>query len=147
MGLSIGAPPDPFNSAGQGWGLTALSPTALRDTGFAAFIALLRANMAHAGGVRIDHIMSLMRLWVIPEGAAPTEGVYLRYPMEDLMRLIALESHRHRAIVIGEDLGTVPHGFRNLLAHRGIDGMQVMWFEREWGRSRRLRNGAGTRLP
>ena len=133
MGLTIGAPPDPFNFAGQGWGLTALSPTGLRKSGFAAFIAMLRANMAHSGGVRIDHVMSLMRLWVIPEGAAPTEGVYLRYPMEDLMRLIALESHRHRAIVIGEDLGTVPHGFRNLLAHRGIDGMQVMWFEREWG--------------
>lgn len=133
MGLTIGAPPDPFNYAGQGWGLTALSPNGLRDGGFTAFIALLRANMAHAGGVRIDHVMSLMRLWVIPEGAAPTEGVYLRYPMEDLIRLIALESHRHRAIVIGEDLGTVPHGFRNLLAHRGIDGMEVMWFEREWG--------------
>jgi 4-alpha-glucanotransferase len=133
MGLTIGAPPDPFNYLGQGWGLTAHSPSTLRDTGFAAFIALLRANMAHAGGLRIDHIMSLMRLWVIPEGAKPTEGVYLRYPMDDLMRLVALESHRHRAIVIGEDLGTVPHGFRDLLAHRGLDGMQVMWFEREWG--------------
>ena len=133
VGLTIGAPPDPFNYLGQGWGLTALSPNGLRDGGYAAFIALLRANMAHAGGIRIDHIMSLMRLWVIPEGAAPTEGVYLRYPMDDLMRLIALESHRHRAIVIGEDLGTVPYGFRNLLAHRGLDGMQVMWFEREWG--------------
>jgi 4-alpha-glucanotransferase len=133
MGLTIGAPPDPFNYAGQGWGLTAFSPTGLRDGGFASFIAMLRANMAHAGGIRIDHVMSLMRLWVIPEGAAPTEGVYLRYPMDDLMRLIALESHRHRTIVIGEDLGTVPHGFRNLLAHRGMDGMQVMWFEREWG--------------
>jgi 4-alpha-glucanotransferase len=133
MGLTIGAPPDPFNFSGQGWGLTALSPTRMRDTGYAAFIAMLRANMAHAGGIRIDHIMSLMRLWVIPEGAAPTEGVYLRYPMDDLMRLIALESHRHRTIVIGEDLGTVPPGFRNLLAHRAIDGMQVLWFEREWG--------------
>ena len=133
MGLSIGAPPDPFNYLGQGWGLTALSPSALREGGFAFFIALLRANMARAGGVRIDHIMSLMRLWVIPDGAKPAEGVYLRYPMDDLMRLIALESHRYRAIVIGEDLGTVPNGFRNLLAHRGLDGMQVMWFEREWG--------------
>ena len=95
IGLGIGAPPDPFNSAGQSWGLTAFSPTVLRDSGFAAFIAMLRANLAHAGGVRIDHVMSLMRLWVIPEGAAPTEGVYLRYPMDDLMRLTALESHRH----------------------------------------------------
>ena len=131
LGLGIGAPPDLINTVGQGWGLTMLSPTALRNLGFEAFIALLRANMAHAGGVRIDHAMSLMRLWVIPEGAAPTEGAYLRYPMEDLLRLIALESHLHRAIVIGEDLGTVPHGFRDRLSRRNIAGMQVLWFERE----------------
>jgi len=130
MGLSIGAPPDYFNRAGQGWGLTALSPTALRRNGFAGFLAMLRAGMSHAGGVRIDHAMGLMRLWVIPEGEKPTEGVYLRYPLEDLLRLTVLESHRHRAIVIGEDLGTVPHGYRDRLAHRGIAGMQVLWFER-----------------
>jgi len=133
MGLTVGAPPDLFNSRGQGWGLTALSPRSLRSNGFAAFTAMLRANMAHAGGVRIDHAMSLMRLWVIPEGAEPTEGAYLRYPMADLLRLVSLESHRHRAIVIGEDLGTVPEGFRRHLALRGIAGMQVLWFEREYG--------------
>jgi 4-alpha-glucanotransferase len=133
MGLGIGAPPDPFNSAGQGWGLTALSPTALRNKGCGTFIAMLRANMAHTGGVRIDHVMSLMRLWVIPDGAPPTQGVYLRYPMEDLLRLVALESHRNRAIVIGEDLGTVPFGFRDVLAYRRIAGMQVLWFARDWG--------------
>ena len=132
LGLGIGAPPDLINTIGQGWGLTTLSPTALRHSGFEAFIALLRANMAHAGGVRIDHAMSLMRLWVIPEGASPTEGAYLRYPMEDLLRLIALESHLNRAIVIGEDLGTVPHGFRDELSRRNIAGMQVLWFERAW---------------
>jgi 4-alpha-glucanotransferase len=77
--------------------------------------------------------MSLMRLWVIPDGAPPTEGVYLRYPMEDLLRLVALESHRNRAIVIGEDLGTVPFGFRDVLAYRRIAGMQVLWFARDWG--------------
>jgi 4-alpha-glucanotransferase len=133
MGLGVGAPPDLINTVGQGWGLTALSPTGLRNDGFAAFIALLRANMAHAGGVRIDHAMSLMRLWVIPDGASPTEGAYLRYPMQDLLRLVALESHQHRAIVIGEDLGTVPHGFREELERRGLAGMQVLWFENERG--------------
>jgi 4-alpha-glucanotransferase len=133
MGLGVGAPPDLINTIGQGWGLTALSPTGLRNDGFAAYIALLRANMVHAGGVRIDHAMSLMRLWVIPEGASPTEGAYLRYPMQDLLRLITLESHRHRAIVIGEDLGTVPQGFREEMERRALAGMQVLLFENEYG--------------
>ena len=133
LGLSIGAPPDYFNAEGQGWGVTALSPRALRDKGFDLFIAMLRANMVHAGGVRIDHVMSLMRLWVLPDGAKPLEGAYLRYPVEDLFRLTTLESHLNRAIVIGEDLGTVPYGFRDVLSYRGLAGMQVLWFEREGG--------------
>jgi 4-alpha-glucanotransferase len=132
-GLSIGAPPDYFNPEGQGWGLTALSPHALRAKGFDLFTGMLRANMAHAGGVRIDHVMGLMRLWVIPDGARPLEGAYLRYPVEDLFRLTSLESHLNRSIVIGEDLGTLPHGFRDVLSYRGLAGMQVLWFEREWG--------------
>jgi 4-alpha-glucanotransferase len=120
-----------FNAAGQNWGITALSPLNLRKNGFAPFVALLRANMAYAGGIRIDHAMGLMRLWVIPEGASPTDGVYLRYPLDDMLRLLSLESHRARAIVIGEDLGTVPHGFSQTLADRGILGMQVLWFEHD----------------
>lgn len=132
-GLHVGAPPDIFNSRGQDWGLTTLSPRALRRTGFASFIATLRANMRHAGGVRLDHAMSLRRLWVIPAGAAPSEGIYLRYPESDLLRLAALESHRSRAIVIGEDLGTVPDGFRAAISRAGILGMQVLWFERDGG--------------
>lgn len=131
IGLSIGAPPDLLNSVGQAWGLSAFSPRALRESGFVAFIAMLRATMAHAGGVRIDHIMGLLRLWMVPDGALPSEGAYLAYPFDDMERLVALESHRHRAIVIGEDLGTVPEGFRARLARRGILGMQVLWFERE----------------
>lgn len=130
-GLRIGAPPDLFNAAGQNWGITALSPVSLRKNGFASFIALIRSNMKYAGGVRIDHAMGLMRLWVIPEGASATDGVYLRYPLEDLLRLICLESCHARAVVIGEDLGTVPGGFSETLAHRGICGMQVLWFEQE----------------
>ena len=130
-GLQIGAPPDLFNVNGQNWGLTTFSPRALANSGFAPFIATLRACMRHAGGVRIDHAMGFMRLWVVPQGAAASEGAYLAYPLDDLMRLTSLESHRHRAIVIGEDLGTVPAGFRDRLAAAGIYGMEVLWFERK----------------
>jgi 4-alpha-glucanotransferase len=130
-GLSIGAPPDIFNAKGQDWGLTTFSPRALTGRGFEPFLATLRAAMRHAGGVRIDHAMGLTRLWVVPEGASPSEGAYLTYPLDDLLRLIRLESFRHRAIVIGEDLGTVPEGFREKLAEAGIAGMDVLWFARE----------------
>lgn len=128
--LQIGAPPDLFNRNGQNWGLTSFSPQAQRNTGFAPFIATLRACMRHVGGLRIDHAMGFMRLWVIPAGAASGEGAYLAYPLDDLFRLTALESHRHSAIVIGEDLGTVPPGFRGRLRRAGIYGMSVLWFER-----------------
>ena len=87
--------------------------------------------MRHAGGVRIDHAMGLMRLWVVPRGAEASEGAYLAYPLDDLLRLTALESHRNRAVVIGEDLGTVPTGFRERLSAVGIYGMNVLWFERK----------------
>ena len=129
-GLSIGAPPDAFNAQGQNWGLAGFSPRALARTGFSPFLATLRAAMRHAGGVRIDHIMGLQRLWLVPDGAPSSEGAYLTYPLADLLRLLALESHRHRAVVIGEDLGTVPQGFRRRLRKAGVAGMDVMWFER-----------------
>ena len=130
-GLHVGAPPDVFNTHGQDWGLTTFSPHALPDSGYRSFVAMLRANMRHAGGVRLDHAMGLRRLWVIPAGAAPSEGVYLRYPQRDLFRLLALESVLRRTVVIGEDLGTVPDGFRDDLAAAGVAGMQVLWFERD----------------
>lgn len=129
-GLHVGAPPDAFSTRGQDWGLTALSPHALCTTSFMPFIATLRAAMRHSGGIRIDHAMGLSRLWAVPTGASPAGGVYLRYPKTEMLRLIALESHRHRALVIGEDLGTVPEGFRADLARAGVLGMQVLWFER-----------------
>ncbi|WP_153102250.1 4-alpha-glucanotransferase [Paraburkholderia hayleyella] len=129
-GISIGAPPDPMNQLGQSWGLTTFSPRAMCRQGFAGFIDLLRASFAHAGGVRIDHILGLRRLWLIPEGASAKEGAYLRYPLDDMLRLIALESWRHRAIVIGEDLGTVPAGFRERLSALGIAGIRTLWLER-----------------
>jgi 4-alpha-glucanotransferase len=133
VGLEIGAPPDLYNAKGQSWGLTTFSPRALVDGGFAPFIATLRAALRHAGGLRIDHAMGLLRLWVVPRGADARDGAYLHYPLDDLLRLIALESWRHRAIVIGEDLGTVPDGFRDTLTAAGIYGMRVLWFERDHG--------------
>lgn len=129
--LTVGAPPDILNRAGQGWGISAFSPEGLRQHGFRAFIEMLRANLRHAGGMRIDHVMGLKRLWVMPEGAEPSEGAYLQYPFQDLLRLLALESYRHEAIVLGEDLGTVPEGFRDELAARGILGMRVLLFEQD----------------
>jgi 4-alpha-glucanotransferase len=131
LGLSVGAPPDLFNTRGQDWGLTAFSPQALLGTGFESFIATLRAAMRAAGGVRIDHAMGLTRLWLVPRGASPADGAYLSYPLDDLLRLIALESHRHRAIAIGEDLGTVQPDFRRRMTGAGIAGMDVLWFQRD----------------
>ena len=132
LGLSIGAPPDLLNALGQSWGLAAFSPRALKSTGFRAWIDMLRAAFAHAGGVRIDHVLGLTRMWLVPEGADAIEGAYLRYPFDDLLRLVALESWRHRAIVIGEDLGTVPEGLPERLAAAGLLGIKVLWFERQW---------------
>jgi 4-alpha-glucanotransferase len=129
-GVSVGAPPDLFNQAGQSWGLTTFSPRAMRMQGFSAFIDMLRCSFAQAGGIRIDHILGLRRLWLVPEGESAKDGAYLRYPIDDLLRLIALESWRHRAIVVGEDLGTVPPGFSERLQEHGLLGIRVLWFER-----------------
>jgi 4-alpha-glucanotransferase len=133
VGLSVGAPPDEINQQGQSWGLTTFSPRALRMHGFAPFLEMLRASLRHAGGLRMDHVLGLNRLWLVPEGASATEGAYLRYPLRDFLRLIALESQRHRALIVGEDLGTVPPGFREELTASGLMGMRVLWFEREFG--------------
>ena len=129
-GLTIGAPPDLLAPAGQNWGITGFSPTSLVSSGFDAFIATLRAAMRHTGGVRIDHAMGLRQTWVIPDGMNASQGTYLRYPFDDLLRLIVLESIRHRAVVIAEDLGTVPPDFSKTLSDAGILGMRVLWFER-----------------
>src|SRR5476651_2698583 len=131
--VTVGAPPDILNRSGQSWGISAFSPDGLKRNGFRAFIEMLRANFAHAGGLRIDHVMGLQRLWVIPMDASPREGAYLYYPVDDLLRLLALESSRHQAIVLGEDLGTVPDGLREKLSARAILGMRVLLFEQEYG--------------
>ncbi|MEM5471870.1 4-alpha-glucanotransferase [Hoeflea sp. AS60] len=130
-GVSVGAPPDILGPDGQNWGITSFSPQALRRTGFDPFIATLRAGLDHAGGIRIDHALGLRRLWVVPQGETADEGAYLNFPLEDMLRILVIESHRARAIVIGEDLGTVPAGLRERLEARDVLGMRVLWFERD----------------
>ncbi|WP_051987484.1 4-alpha-glucanotransferase [Bosea sp. UNC402CLCol] len=129
-GLSIGAPPDYYAAEGQNWALTTFSPRGLAATGYAPFIETLRASLRYVGGIRIDHVMGMSRLWLVPEGASALEGAYVGFPSETLFRLIALESWRHRAIVIGEDLGTLPYGFRDYLSEQGVAGLRVLRFER-----------------
>ncbi|HEV2547781.1 MAG TPA: 4-alpha-glucanotransferase [Stellaceae bacterium] len=130
-GASVGAPPDAYNMQGQNWGLAPINPMALQRAGYAPFIAALRANMRHAGILRIDHVMALMHLYWVPSGAAATEGTYVAYPFTDLRRIVALESWRQRCAVIGEDLGTVPPGFREVMAEAGVLSYRLLLFERD----------------
>ncbi|PLQ00594.1 4-alpha-glucanotransferase [Cupriavidus pauculus] len=130
-GFHAGAPPDLYNPLGQDWGVAVFSPRGLRRNGYAAFVEMLRANLAHAGGLRIDHVLGLARMWLVPEGAPASAGAYLTYPLDDLLRLVAIESWRHRAIIIGENLGTVPETLDTALAARGVLGIDVLWFVRE----------------
>ncbi|QGM46995.1 glycogen debranching protein GlgX [Methylocystis heyeri] len=130
-GFSIGAPPDPFSREGQIWGLPPYDPLQWKADGCAAFTALARANMKHAGALRIDHAMGLARLFLVPEGAKALEGAYLSYPLEDLLGQLALESSRAECLVVGEDLGTLPWGFRDRLNEAGALSYRVLWFERE----------------
>ncbi len=130
-GAAIGAPPDLLARNGQDWGLPPWNPLVLRERGFAPFAALLRANMRHAGTLRIDHVMSLFRLFWIPKGMPAKEGVYVSYPFAELLAILALESRRARSMVIGEDLGTVPEGLRQKLREGGVLSFRVLPFERD----------------
>ncbi|WP_086721796.1 4-alpha-glucanotransferase, partial [Streptomyces angustmyceticus] len=136
-GMSVGAPPDAFNSRGQDWGLPPWRPDALAAAGYAPYRDLLRGMLRHAGALRIDHVMGLFRLWWVPEGRPPTEGAYVRYDGEAMLSVLALEAHRASAAVIGEDLGTVEPGVRGALAERGVLGTSVLWFERDYGALKR----------
>jgi len=127
--LAVGAPPDLLNTRGQNWGVAPFHPLALRRAAYEPFAALLRANMRHAGALRIDHVMALARLWLVPEGAAPDRGAYVAYRLNELLAVVALESVRARCIVIGEDLGTVPAGFREALARKKIFSYRLLQFE------------------
>jgi len=127
----VGAPPDIFNPAGQDWGLPPFQPRALRKEGYRSFIELIRANMRHAGGLRIDHVMGLQHLYWVPAGEDPSSGAYVQYPMEEMVGILALESHRQRCLVVGEDLGTVPEGFRERMAAANILSYRVLFFEQD----------------
>ena len=131
IAASVGAPPDAFNMRGQDWGLPPLAPERLRAAAYAPFIDTLRANMRHAGALRIDHVMALARLYWVPQGSEPRDGAYVSYPFEDLVGIVALESHRNRCMVIGEDLGTVPDEVRATLTRVGILSYRVLFFERQ----------------
>jgi (1->4)-alpha-D-glucan 1-alpha-D-glucosylmutase len=127
---TIGAPPDDYNLKGQDWGLPPLIPERLAAAAFAPFIATLRANMRHAGALRIDHVMALMRLYWIATGAAATQGAYVHYPFNELLAIVRLESKRQRCLVVGEDLGTVPPAVREQLAASGVLSYRLLYFER-----------------
>ena len=136
-GFSIGAPPDSWNTRGQDWGLAPLNPLALRRLGFRPFAALLRANMLHAGALRIDHVLGLWRTFWIRHGEAPSEGAYVRYPFDEMVAVLAAESQHARCIAIGEDLGTIPPGLREALARAGVLSYRLLYFEREGNIPRR----------
>ena len=127
--VAVGAPPDRYVHRGQDWGLPPFIPHRLQAAGYAPFIQTVRAALRHARGLRIDHVMGLFRLFWIPSGLPPAEGAYVRYPADDLLAIVALESHRARAMVVGEDLGTVEAGVRERLAAHDVLSSRVMWFE------------------
>jgi len=131
---SVGAPPDPFNMLGQDWGTPPLHPHRMYEKAYEPFIAIVQANMRHAGALRIDHVMGLMHLFWIPGGELPASGAYLKYPFDDLLAIVALESQRNRCLVIGEDLGTVPEGFRERMAAANVLSYKVLYFEKDGDR-------------
>ena len=130
-GITVGAPPDTLNTLGQDWGSPPLVPWRLRAADYEPFVQSVRSTISGAGGLRIDHVMGLFRLWWIPEEAGAVDGAYVRYPSEDLLDIVALESHRAQAVVVGEDLGTVEPGVAEALEERGILSYKVLWFEED----------------
>ncbi len=129
-GAAVGAPPDAMNTLGQDWGLTPINPVALKQQGYLPLVKALRSNMQYAGALRIDHILGLMRQYWVAPGMKADEGVYITFPLEDILRIIALESRREACVVIGEDLGTVPDGFGEIMAAAGLLSYKVLFFER-----------------
>ncbi len=128
-GVRIGAPPDEFNPQGQDWGLPPFDPWRLREVGYEPFIRTIRACVQHSGGLRVDHVMGLFRLYWVPRGRPATEGAYVRYPWKDMLGILALESVRAGAYIVGEDLGTVEDEVRAQLAEAGVLTYRLLWFE------------------
>ena len=130
-GCSVGAPPDLYNAQGQDWGLPPFVPHKLREAGYAPIIETLRATLRHGGGLRIDHVLGLFRLWWVPHGSPSAAGAFVRYQVDELLAIVALESHRAGAFVVGEDLGTVETGVREKLADHQVLSYRLLWFEDE----------------
>ncbi|MGB8650554.1 MAG: 4-alpha-glucanotransferase [Mycobacteriales bacterium] len=129
QGVSLGAPPDGFNQLGQDWGLPPWHPSRLRARGYEPYRQLVQNVLRHAGGIRVDHVIGLSRMWWVPQGAGAGEGTYVRYDPEALLGILALEATRAGAVVVGEDLGTVEPAMRELLDRTGVLGSTVLWFE------------------
>jgi len=132
-GAAIGAPPDPIGPGGQEWGIPPQDPRQLRRTAYAPFAALVRANMRACGALRLDHVMALFRQWWVPRGFKSADGGYVHYPVEDLLGVVALESHRNGCLVVGEDLGVVPDEIRRALPQFGVYHYKVVLFEQKGG--------------
>jgi 4-alpha-glucanotransferase len=126
---TVGCPPDEYNTQGQDWGLPPLIPWKLRRAGYEPFIQTIRATLRHAGGLRIDHVMGLSRVFWIPKGAEPSAGTFVRYGLNELLAILALESERAKALIVGEDLGTVDEKARKELADAGVLSYRLLWFE------------------
>ena len=131
--VTVGAPPDQYNQVGQDWSQPPWRPDRLEQLGYAPYRDMLRTVLRHAGGIRVDHVIGLFRLWWVPEGKAPGEGTYVRYDHEALVGILALEAHRAGALVVGEDLGVVEPWARDYLKERGILGTSILWFEKDEG--------------
>ncbi len=138
--ISVGCPPDPFNQQGQNWNQPPWRPDRLAATAYAPFRDTVSTILRHAGGLRVDHVIGLFRLWWIPHGMRPTQGTYVRYDHEAMIGILALEAYRAGAVVVGEDLGTVEPWVRDYLRERGILGTSILWFEFDW-------DGDGAPLP
>ena len=133
MGAAIGAPPDPIGVGGQEWGIPPQDPRQLRRTAYAPFVALVRASMRNCGALRLDHVMALFRQWWVPRGFKSADGGYVHYPLDDLLGIVALESHRQQCLVVGEDLGVVPDEIRRALPQFGVYHYKVVLFEQKNG--------------
>lgn len=130
QGVTVGAPPDPYNQLGQNWSQPPWRPDRLAEAGYAPFRDMIRASLRHSGALRIDHVIGLFRLWWVPEGHSPVDGTYVRFDYDALVGILVLEAHRAGAIIVGEDLGTVEPWVRDYLRERGILGTSILWFER-----------------